>query len=127
MSQLIYCLACLYKTLALLSLIIYLPPNQYRTKISRGFLWLYMNEIVLFFVSFFIHYAFGQAQYALVDVFKLITNVYFVLIYGLVMTWLLVWKKELLARNVEVMSIVLIIFTWLAVMIVGVMSVVIVG
>jgi hypothetical protein len=86
-----------------------------------------MNEIVLFFVSFSVHYCFGEGQYALVDVFNLITNVYFVLIYALVMAWLLVWKKELLARNVEVMSIVLIIFTWLAVMIVGVMSVVIVG
>ena len=126
MLQLFYWLGCIYKTLTLLSLIIYLPPHQYPTQISKGFLWLYINEIVLFFVSFYISYMLGQGKYELQEVFKLVTNVYFVVIYVLVMAWLMIWKKSLLSRNVEVLSIVFIIFSWMGLIIVGILSAVLI-
>jgi len=48
-----------------------------------------------------------------------------VAIYAIVMAWLIVWKKNIVTKNIQVLSIVFMVFSWMALMIVGIFSVVI--
>lgn len=52
-------------------------------------------------------------------------NVYFVVIYLIIFTWLIKWKKSVVSKNVDVLSIVFILFSWIAFLIVACFAVVI--
>jgi len=63
MLEFVYWLSAVYKALALLSLIIFVSEKKFKTEITKGFLWLYLNEIVLFFVSFYVEYLFSERKF----------------------------------------------------------------
>jgi hypothetical protein len=52
-------------------------------------------------------------------------NVYFVVIYLIIFTWLIKLKKNVVSKNVDVLSIVFILFSWIAFLIVACFAVVI--
>ncbi len=121
MLEILYWLGSFYKTIALLSLIIFIPSEtNSRTLLSKGFLWLYMNEILYFFTSVLVSLTFTETHFTeYFHLAQLIMNVYFIVIALIVVAWLIAYRKDIVSKSIDPLSVVFIAFSWMALMIMG--------
>ncbi len=79
-----------------------------------------MNEILYFFTSVLVSLTFSATQFTeYFHLVQLIMNVYFIVIALIVIAWLIGYRKDVVSKSIDPLSVVFIAFSWLALMIVG--------